>query len=341
MSVPHLSAPGLAELLGNTANDWRALQGARLFITGGTGFLGCNLLEALLYLNESLGLDLSLTVLTRSPAAFEEKAPHLAAHPALKLWAGDITRFEAPEDSFTHIIHAAAPAASSQSRQGDVDTRFHAREATARIIALARRSGVERLLYLSSGAVYGSQVFTPSKPVAESAPLRPLTAYGEAKAEAEDSLRTSAAHEGFGLAVARAFTFAGPWQDLGAGFAVTDFIRAARAGQPIVLQGPRETTRSYLYAPEAAQHLLRLLIHSAPEITCNIGSPEAVTMGELAEAVREVFCPTAPIEVLPPRQKPTYYVPDCTVAANLGLHATLGLANSLRHTRDFLDSQGL
>jgi dTDP-glucose 4,6-dehydratase len=336
MPAPHVPPPGLPDLLGRDPAPWRALEGAKLFLTGGTGFLGCNLLEALFYLKDTLGLNLSLTVLTRDPAAFAKKAPRLAAHPALTLWPGDVTDFSPPPGTFTHLIHGAAPAASAHSRQGDADTLARSRAAIARVLDFARRAGAARLLYLSSGAVYGAEAFADGKPAAETAPLRPTTAYGQAKAEAEDTLR-AATRSGPGLAIARAFTFLGPWQDLDAGFAVTDFIRAARAGQPIVLHGPPATVRSYLYAPEAAVHLLRLLTLSAPETTCNIGSPQPVTMRELAEAVRTVFAPGVVIEERPSTQPATAYLPDCTHAESLGLRATVPLSKALSLTREFLD----
>jgi nucleoside-diphosphate-sugar epimerase len=336
MPAPHVPPPGLPDLLGRDAAPWREFEGARLFITGGTGFLGCNLLEALFYLNDTLGLDLSLTVLTRDPPAFAKKAPRLAAHPALTLWPGDVTDFPPPPATFTHLIHGAAPAASAQSRQGDEVTLAHSRAATARVLDFARRSEATHLLYLSSGAVYGANAFADGKPAAETAPLRPTTAYGQAKAEAENALRAATARSGPGLAIARAFTFLGPWQDLDAGFAVTDFIRAARAGQSIVLHGPPSTVRSYLYAPEAAVHLLRLLTLPARETTCNVGSPQPVTMRELAEAVRTAFAPQVAIEERPSPQPATAYLPDCARAESLGLRATVSLPEALHLSRAFL-----
>lgn len=337
MPAPHVPPPGLPDLLGRDTAPWRELEGANLFLTGGTGFLGCNLLEALFYLNDTLGLNLSLSVLTRDPAAFAKKAPHLAAHPALTLWPGDVTDFSPPPGSFTHLIHGATPAASAHSRQGDEDTLARSRAATARVLDFARRAGAAHLLYLSSGAVYGAGAFAGGLPASETAPLRPTTAYGQAKAEAEDALRAAIAHSGPGLTIARAFTFLGPWQDLHAGFAVTDFIRAARARQPIVLHGPPATVRSYLYAPEAAAHLLRLLTLPAQETTCNVGSPQPVTMRELAEAVRAACAPEVAIEEHPSPQPVTVYLPDCTRAESLGLRTTVSLSEALRFTRAFLD----
>src|SRR3954468_24699790 len=86
---------------------WDDLRGARIFITGGTGFFGCWLLETLLWANDRLGLDVSAVVLTRDADAFRKKAAHLAEHAALTLHHGDVRTFVFPGGAFTHVIHAA------------------------------------------------------------------------------------------------------------------------------------------------------------------------------------------------------------------------------------------
>src|SRR6185436_2815234 len=100
-------ARDLDEVLQEMGDLWQELRGARVFITGGTGFFGCWLLESFLWANEKLDLNASLTVLTRDPNAFQRKAPHLFGNPALTLQCGDVRTFEFPERPFSHVIHAA------------------------------------------------------------------------------------------------------------------------------------------------------------------------------------------------------------------------------------------
>ena len=66
------------------------LRGARIFLTGGTGFFGCWLLETLLWANDAPQLDASVVVLTRDRRAFENKVHHLAAHRMVTIHEGDI-----------------------------------------------------------------------------------------------------------------------------------------------------------------------------------------------------------------------------------------------------------
>src|SRR5258708_22521586 len=89
----HPLADDLDHVLRQTSGLWEDLRRARLFMTGGTGFFGCWLLETFLWANDHLALDASLVVLTRDPNAFARKAPHLARHPAVTLHDGDVRTF--------------------------------------------------------------------------------------------------------------------------------------------------------------------------------------------------------------------------------------------------------
>ena len=71
-------AEDLDHVLAYTGDIWPELRGARLFLTGGTGFFGCWLLESFAWACDRLGLNATATVLTRSPQAFHRKSPHLA-----------------------------------------------------------------------------------------------------------------------------------------------------------------------------------------------------------------------------------------------------------------------
>ncbi len=72
-------------VLTHTQGRWDDLRGQRLFITGGTGFFGCWLLESFIWANDTLGLNAEAVVLTRNPDAFRRKAPHLTEHPAIRI----------------------------------------------------------------------------------------------------------------------------------------------------------------------------------------------------------------------------------------------------------------
>src|ERR687890_807164 len=95
-------AGDLDHVLAHTERVWDELRGCRIFLSGGTGFFGCWLLESLLWANDHLGLGASAVVLTRRERAFITKVPHIAGHPAVTLWHGDVRTFEFPNGTFSH-----------------------------------------------------------------------------------------------------------------------------------------------------------------------------------------------------------------------------------------------
>src|SRR6266699_1485011 len=104
MAVP-VPREDLEHVLAHTRELWEELRGNRIFITGGTGFFGCWLLESFAWANDKLDLHAAAVVLTRNAEAFRTKAPHLADHPAIRLHTGDICSFDFPSGSFSHVIH--------------------------------------------------------------------------------------------------------------------------------------------------------------------------------------------------------------------------------------------
>jgi dTDP-glucose 4,6-dehydratase len=321
------------------AGLWEDLRGASLFVTGGTGFFGCWLLETFTHACDSLGLDASAVVLTRNPAAFASKTPHLAHHRAVSLLTGDVRTFAFPSGRFSHVIHAGM----------DASTGLDARQprlmfdmmlgGTARALEFAERAGARRFLFTSSGSVYGRQPpeieRLPEDFRGSPDPADARMMHGEAK-RASEMLCALHASERLQPVIARGFAFVGPYLPIDVHFAAGNFIRDALAGGPIRIVGDGTPYRSYLYAADLALWLWTMLLRGTPMRPYNVGSDVAVTIRHLAEVVRDVVAPSVAIEMAGtpvPCAAPSRYVPSVRRAVEeLGLTALIPLDRAVERT---------
>jgi dTDP-glucose 4,6-dehydratase len=332
-------APDLDHVLEHTREVWKELSGARIFITGGTGFFGCWLLESFAWAVDRLGLRASAVVLTRSPERFPGKAPHLARHPAIQLAQGDVRCFEFPAGRFTHAIHGAAEANPRLNREQPLLMLETIVDGTRRTLDFAAAAGVRRFLLLSSGAVYGAQPADLAR-VTEDYRGAPDTAdaqsaYAEGKRVAEMLGAVYAGARGLEVPVARCFAFAGPHLPLDAHFAIGNFINDCLHARPIAVRGDGTAYRSYLYTADLAIWLWTILARGQSGRAYNVGSEQAVSIAELAEKVRETLGAAYEVRIAQARRAAAAerYVPDTSRArTELGLEEWIPLEEAIRRT---------
>jgi nucleoside-diphosphate-sugar epimerase len=333
--IDHPLSRDLDSVLERTESVWPELEQGRLFVTGGTGFFGCWLLESIAWARARLKRDVHAVVVTRDPDGFWNRQPRLAEESGAEFVKGDATEFEFPSGHFSHVVHAA-PGPASSATEDPVVTFNTIVDGTRRVLYFAAQSGVRRLLFASSGAVYGRQppelTHVPEEYAGAPDPLLPASAYGEGKRAAE-FLCASAPLE---CVVARCFALVGPYLPLDRQFAVGNFISDGLACRAVAVLGDGTPFRSYLYAADLAVWLLTLLVRAPANRAYNVGSGEAISIGELAEKVAAEFEPRAPVrirDVPVPGRAPERYVPSVErVRRELGLEPTVGLDDALRRT---------
>jgi nucleoside-diphosphate-sugar epimerase len=320
---------------------WESLRGKTIFITGGTGFIGTWLLESFTWANDALGLNAHATVLTRNPTAFRRKAPHLADHASISLLEGSVTSFHDEADArFDLVIHGAAESSTRLNEERPLEMIDAVVDGTRRVLDFAVERGARRLLFLSSGAVYGRQPRTlermPEDYNGGPDVSRPRSAYAEAKRLAELLCHCVAREQPLEVMIARCFAFVGPYLPLDVHFAAGNFIRDGLAGGPIRVNGDGSPRRTYLYAADLASWLWTILLRCAPSGVYNVGSESEVSIRELAHAVQAQFEPMPEVRIAKaetPGAPPERYTPSTVRARDeLGLRESVPLDEALRKT---------
>jgi nucleoside-diphosphate-sugar epimerase len=319
--------------------SWERLRGARIFFTGGTGFIGKWLLASLILADERGGLGVEAMVLTRDAAAFQVGWPQMANHPAVTLVEGNVTSFDFPMGAFTHVVHAATDASAHLNEHDPLRMFDTIVSGTRHVLDFCVAAGAPRVLSLSSGAVYGRQPpelrGVPEDFMGAPDCLAPVDAYGEGKRAAEMLGAIFAKQHGLEVVTARIFAALGPHLPLGIHYAAGNFIQDAMAGRPIVVKGNGLAERSYLYAGDLAVWLWRLLLEGRPGAAYNVGSERAVSIRDLAEVVA-LSVGSAGFEVLGERDlgwNPGRYAPDTgRIRRELGVSETVDLAEAVRRT---------
>jgi nucleoside-diphosphate-sugar epimerase len=335
-----LSRADLAHVLEQTHHLWEELRGRRIFLTGGTGFFGCWLLESFLSANRAFHLQAQAVVLTRSSRKFRERAPHLANDAAIELLEGDIRDFPFPAGEFPFVIHAATESVATNPYDPPEVLLATIVEGTRRCLEFAESHGTVKFLLTSSGAVYGRQPSDMTH-IAEDyrgAPdlMHSNSVYGEGKRMAEMLCALSASRTQMECKIARCFAFVGPHLPLNAHFAIGNFIRDAMRGGPIVIQGDGTPMRSYMYAADLAIWLWTMLFRAESLRAFNVGSERDLSIREVAEAVAAAIQPGMEIKVLrmaAPGAPIQRYVPSVQ-AAKKSLHLGDGipLIDAIRRT---------
>lgn len=329
-------------ILNGRVHNLNALRQTELVVLGGTGFVGSWIAEMVAALNDEFQFSVKLSLLSRNVDKFATKLPHLANCTNVHLIKSDVRQLSQFPMNADWVIHAAANPDVRTHASNPLETASVIVDGTRSVIGTVERMGqLKKLLYLSSGLVCRSQSANDHDGVTENASGAPALdasfMYPNAKRFAETLCSAARAQSRIPLVIARPFSFIGPYQSLDTPWAQTTFLADALRGRAIRVLGDGQVMRSYLYGSDTAYWLLKILTqeNNSGDVV-NVGSPEGMTLQDLAKAIARNFEPSPDILFnTAPRiaGKSTHLLPDITHAQlEYGLSVLTPLSDAIRST---------
>lgn len=324
---------------------WSLLASRHILVTGASGFIGGFIVEALACLNRlHPQYGLQIHALARNPEKLRRRLGWLDIPNEVMPLIQDVAQpvhLPSPPDI---IIHAASPASPRDYLKRPVDTIVANTDGTRQLLELSRAHGA-RLLFLSSGAVYGENInqveriretdFGPEDP------LSPRACYSESKRLAETMCRSYHAQFGIDARIARISHCYGPGMSLDDGRALTDILADILADRDICLDSDGSASRPYCYISDTVLGLFHILLKGHPGEAYNIGETRETTILELATEMliaagkhdRLSVLSQARRAVAPAARSSGHFAID--KAAGLGWKPRVSLAQGLKRTIGF------
>ena len=300
-------------------------------VTGGAGFVGSHLCDALLAGGEHVVcLDNLSTGQVRNLA-------HLRAHPRFSLVRGDVADGAAwaALPLARRVYHLASPASPPDYQRLPVETIRTNVVGTLHALDYARAHGA-RVLLTSTSEVYGDPQVHPQPEGywGHVNPIGPRSCYDEGKRCAEALLLAHARQHGTEVRLARLFNTYGSRLRPDDGRVVSEFIVRALRGEPLPLHGEGRQTRSFCHVSDVVRGLRALMAQDALEGPVNLGNPQEVSMLALAREVQRLTGCSAGLQSLPGRpEDPLRRQPDIGLARQaLGWQPAVTLQQGLADT---------
>jgi len=305
-SLSELLDKDLTHITGALGEEFRAMGGSNLLLTGGAGFLGYYLVQSVMFWNDhhAVGRPIHVTVVDNYQRGTPEWILGLSGRPDLALLEHDVRRpLPSGLPTFHYIIHAAGIASPTYYRQYPLETMDTNIEGLRHLLEYARvrRSSPEPVrgfLFYSSSEIYGDPL--PGHiPTAEDyrgnvSCTGPRACYDESKRYGETLTVTFARQYGIPATIARPFNNYGPGLKITDRRVIPDFARDVLDGRDIVMLSDGSPRRTFCYAADAVAGYYKVLVRGRPGEPYNIGveQPE-ISMVDLAERIvalaRELF----------------------------------------------------
>jgi len=302
----------------------------RVLVTGGAGFLGSHLCDALLA--EGHSVVCADNLLTGSL----ENIAHLRNEPRFEYREQDVCR---PFDFglVNYIFHFASPASPVDYLEHAIETLQVGSLGTMNCLELAKKHGAKFFL-ASTSECYGDPLEHPQKETywGHVNPIGPRSVYDEAKRFAEAVTMAYYRYRKVDTRIVRIFNTYGPRLQLNDGRVISNFMKQALRGEDLTVYGEGSQTRSFCYASDEVAGILALAASDEHEPT-NIGNPGEFTILECAQVVLEVTGSKSKIRHEPlPQDDPKQRRPDISKAKRLlGWEPKIDLRSGLKMSLEY------
>jgi UDP-glucose 4-epimerase len=304
----------------------------KVLVTGGAGFIGSNLVRALLKRGDEVRvLDNFSTGSRRNLDGLE-----------VEIVEGELRSYERVHNAVrgTEIVfHLGALGSVPRSVQDPLTSGAVNVEGSLNVMLAARDEGIRRVVYASSSSIYGNQ---PQLPLHESMAPDPISPYGVAKLAAERyCVSFNRVYHSFETVVLRYFNVFGPRQDPTSQYAavVPLFITAIAAGEPVTIFDDGEQSRDFTYVDNVvAANLLAADAEGAIGRIFNISAGAPVTVNQLADTIGRLLDKPVERRHLPPRPGDLRdsWADVGEAQRVIGYEPTVSLEEGLRRTSEFL-----
>jgi dTDP-glucose 4,6-dehydratase len=305
------------------------MNGKRVAVLGGAGFLGSHLCERLLRDGAATVVSVD-NLITGSEANLRE----IRSEPRFRYLVHDICESFDVDGPLDFVFNLASPASPIDYAQLPLETLRVGARGTENGLELARRKGAV-FFQASTSEVYGDPLQHPQEESywGNVNPVGPRSVYDEAKRYGEALVSAYRRSRGLSVRIVRIFNTYGPRMRLDDGRVVPAFVAQALAGEDFTVFGDGSQTRSFCYVADLVDGFVRLALSDVQD-PVNLGNPEEMTILQFAEAVRQVAGGGGRIVHLPlPKDDPQRRRPDITRARQLlGWEPRTSLTEGLRQT---------
>ena len=301
-----------------------------MLVTGGAGFIGSNIVDALL-----ADGGYKVRVLDNFATGLRSNLRHCRAD--IEMIEGDVRDVETVEvavDGVECILHQAALPSVPRSVRAPNTTNEVNVGGTLKLLSAAHSAGVRRFVFASSSSVYGDSETLPKD---ESMQPRPMSPYAVSKLTGEHYVRVFASLYGMETLSIRYFNVFGPRQDPTSQYSgvIAKFITAALRGQPFVVYGDGLQARDFTYIDNVVRaNLAALKAEHLAGDAVNVACGGRTSLLEMIQALREITGTRAEVRFEAPRNGDVRYSQAAIDAARqlLGYEPTVDFREGLEKT---------